>query len=74
MVLIRSALFKIYRSYMAFVCPRQYHFQSLGHLEGSAGSFADLVQFVLQGIELSLHFFEGCALRRDEETSVLART
>jgi hypothetical protein len=41
-------------------------------LEGSAGSFPDLVQLVLQGIDLPFHLFEGCTFRSDEQASVLA--
>jgi hypothetical protein len=41
-------------------------------LERSTGSLADLVQFVLQGIELALHFLKGCAFRSDEQASILA--
>ena len=42
------------------------------NLEGSAGSLADLVQLVLQGIDLPFHLFEGVALRRDEQAPILA--
>ena len=41
----------------------------LGTLDGL---LADLVQFVLQGIELALHFLKGCAFRSDEQTPILA--
>ena len=44
----------------------------VGHLKRSPGSFPDLVQFVLQGIDLPFQLLEGCALRSDEQAPVLA--
>ena len=40
-------------------------------LERSTGSLADLVEFVLQGIDLPFDFFKGGTLWRDEQASVL---
>ena len=45
---------------------------ALGDLEGSPGSFPDLVQLDLQGIDLPFHLFEGCTFRSDEQAPVLA--
>jgi hypothetical protein len=42
------------------------------NLERLAGSFPDLVQLVLQGVDLPLHLFEGGAFRSDEQASILA--
>ena len=41
-------------------------------LEGSAGSLADFVQLVLQGVNLPFNLFEGRALRGDEQVAILA--
>jgi hypothetical protein len=41
-------------------------------LERSAGSLADLVQLVLQGIDLPFQFLEGSVFRGDEQSSILA--
>jgi hypothetical protein len=40
----------------------------LRNLERSAGSFPDLVQFVLKGIDLAFHLLEGQAFSGDEHT------
>jgi len=48
------------------------HTAASGDLERSTGSFPDLVQLVLQGINLPLNLFEGVALRRDEQAPILA--
>ena len=42
-----------------------------GHLECALSSLADLVQLVLKGIDLPFNLFEGCALRCDEQASIL---
>jgi hypothetical protein len=41
-------------------------------MECFVGSFSDLVQLVLQGIDLPFKLLEGLALRRDEQAPVLA--
>jgi hypothetical protein len=40
-------------------------------LERSAGSLADLVQLVLQGIDLPFDLLKGSAFWGDEQTSIL---
>jgi hypothetical protein len=43
-----------------------------GNLEYALSSPADLVQFVLKGIDLPFDLFEGRALGRDKQASILA--
>ena len=44
----------------------------LGDLEHSAGSFPDLVQLILEGVDLPSHLLEEQAFWRDEQAAVLA--
>ncbi len=46
--------------------------KDLADLEGSAGAFADLVQFILKGVDLPFHLLEGCAFRGHEQAAILA--
>jgi hypothetical protein len=43
-----------------------------GNLECALSALADLVQFVLKGIDLPFDPFEGRALGRDKQASILA--
>ena len=43
-----------------------------GALECALRSLADLVRFVLKGIDLPFNLFEGRALGRDKQASILA--
>jgi hypothetical protein len=54
------------------VCDLLMRFPVSGDLERSAGSLADLVQLVLQGIDLPFHLLEGATFRRDEQAPILA--
>ena len=41
-------------------------------LEGSAVSFADLVQLILERVDLPVHFLEGQAFRSDEQAAIFS--